>query len=253
MAYEFEKGLTLSVDHPFRIFQESLDKNPDLVIEIETSMKAILNRIDPSDRGIRFVSGAAFEWVLAAACGVAGISAIPAGHSQNSVDLLSLRNEMKGLWSIKSSTTSKLNSFRLTNTMNNANAKFTTPTIFVHPLLPGLVYLDPKLAPLVVSKVKQKKDALEISGSIIKNYAINNPGMVAPLKAPFNENKGNGDPYLDFVSNILTAGNYPRLQIIMKELGENSKTLSAIKSAMDQGIMTNDQYHQILEKIIKKN
>lgn len=253
MAYSFESGLSLESDHPFRIFKEYLASELELVTEIETAMKAVLNRIDPSDRGIRFVTGAAFEWILAAACGVAGISTLPGGHSENGYDLLALRENMKGLWSVKSSTTVNFNYFRLTNTMNNANAKFTTPTIFIHPKLPGLVYLDPKLSPEIASKVKIKKDAIDISGSLVNQYALANPNLVAKLKAPINENLGKGDPYLDFVSNLLTAGNYHFLGPIMNNLKENSKTLMAIRSALEQGILSNDQYQQMLEKIIPKN
>lgn len=252
MAYEFEKNLELHTGHPFKHFKEFLETNPDLVAEIETAMKAVLTRIDPSDRGIRFVTGAAFEWILAAACGVAGISTLPGGHSENGYDLLALRENMKGLWSVKSSSTSKLSSFRLTNTMNNANAKFETPTIFIHPKLPGLVYLDPQLSPKVANKVKIKKDAIDISGSLINNYAIANPKLVAPLKAPINENLGKGDPYLDFVSNLLTAGNYQLLGPIMNNLKENSKILMTIRSALEQGILSTDQYQQMLDKLITK-
>lgn len=253
MTYAFEANLSLQNDHPFRKFKEFLSSEPGLVTEIETAMRAVLTRIDPSDRGIRFVTGAAFEWILAAACGVAGISTLPGGHSENGYDLLALRENMQGLWSVKSSSTSKFSYFRLTNTMNNANAKFTTPTIFVHPKLPGLVYLDPKLAPAVASNVKIKKDAIDISGSLINKYAIANPNLVAPLHAPINQNLGKGDPYLDFVSNLLTAGNYQFLGPIMNNLKENSKILMTIRSALEQGILSKDQYQQMLDKLIPNN
>lgn len=253
MNNEIENGLTLPTSHPFRIFRDFLEKNPRVVQEIETAFAAVLSKVDPSDRGNRFVSGAAFEWILAAACGVAGIATMPGGHSENGFDLLSLRENMRGMWSVKSSTTSTLNAFRLTNTMNSKGTAFSTPTIFLHPKLPGLVYVDPGLCPKLASKVEILKDATTLSGKLILDYAIQNPQLVAPLVTPVNMKTGKGDPYLDFVSGILTAGTYPNLGPIISDLKENARSLQMLRSQLERGILTIDQYQIELDKLYGKN
>lgn len=253
MNSEIESELTLPASHPFRIFREYLGKNPLVVQEIETAFAAVLSKVDPSDRGNRFVSGAAFEWILAAACGVAGIATMPGGHSENGFDLLSLRDNMRGMWSVKSSTTSSLGAFRLTNTMNSKGAAFSTPTIFLHPKLPGLVYLDPAIAPKIASKVEVLKDATTLSGKLILEYAIQNPQLVAPLNTPVNMKTGKGDPYLDFVSGILTAGTYPNLGPIISDLKENARTLQMLRSQFERGILNKDQYQIEIDKLYGMN
>jgi hypothetical protein len=249
VPYDCEIDLHLDSNHPFEIFKNYLASNPQTVSEIETAFAAVLSKVDPSDRGNRFVSGSAFEWILAAASGVAGIATIPGGHSENNYDLLSLRENLRGLWSIKSSTTKSLGNFRLTNTMNSSGAALKTPTLFLHPKLPGLVYLDPKMAPRVAAKVKVLKDATTISGKLINEYAENNPDLVAPLHTPVNLGNGKGDPNLDFVAGILTSGTYPKLGPIISDLKENSRTLHLLRTQFEKGILTQEQYQSMINEI----
>lgn len=253
MNTEIENELTLPVSHPFRIFRDYLEKNHEVVQEIETAFAAVISKVDPSDRGNRFVTGAAFEWILAAACGVAGIATVPGGHSENGFDLLSLRENMRGMWSVKSSTTSTLTAFRLTNTMNSKGSVFSTPTIFLHPKLPGLVYVDPGLSPKLASKVEILKDATTLSGKLILDFANQNPQLVAPLVTPVNMKTGKGDPYLDFVSGILTAGTYPNLGPIISDLKENARSLQMLRSQFERGILTKDQYQIELDRLYGKH
>ena len=250
MAYEYEKSLTLPPNHPFSILKKFLENNPAIIKEIETAMNAVITRVDPSDRGNRFVTGAAFEWILAAASGLSGIATLPGGHSEDSFDLLSLRESMRGLWSIKSSASETLGDFRLSNTMNNKGAVFSTPTVFVHPKLPGLVYLDPSKAPLVASKVKILADATTLSGKLINDFATHNPNLVIALNAPVNNNLGKGDPYLDFVVSILTSGTYPNLGPLIADLKDNARTIKVLKEHFDKGDITEEQYQKMLNNLI---
>lgn len=253
MTYHGEIGLSLLPTHPFYIFKQFLEKNPSIVSEIETAMNAVISRVDPSDRGNRFVTGAAFEWILAAACGLSGIATLPGGHSEDGFDLLSLRNSMRGLWSIKSSASETLGDFRLSNTMNSKGSAFTTPTVFVHPKLPGLVYLDPIAAPIVASKVKVLADATTLSGKLISEYATNNPKLVIYLKAPINTKSGKGDPYLDFVVTILTSGTYPNLGPLIADMRENARTIKVLKEQFEKGVITEIQYQQMLNDLLDTN
>lgn len=253
MNSEIESGLTLPASHPFRIFKDYLEKNPNVVAEIETAFSAVLSKVDPSDRGNRFVSGAAFEWILAAACGVAGIATMPGGHSENNFDLLAIRDNMRGMWSVKSSTSATLSDFRLTNTMNSKGTSFVTPTIFLHPKFPGIVYVNPEMSPKLVSRVKTLKDATTLGGRLILDYAKQNPQMVISMATPLNQKTGKGDPYLDFVAGILTAGTYPNLGPIISELKDNARTINLLRSQFERGILTKDQYQIELDKLYGKN
>jgi hypothetical protein len=253
MNSEIESGLTLLPSHPFRIFKDFLEKNPKVGLEIETAFNAVLSRIDPADRGNRFVTGGAFEWILAAACGVAGIATMPGGHSENDYDLLSLRDNMRGMWSVKSATSKTLTPFRLTNTMNSKGTNFAAPTVFLHPKFPGIVYVNPLEAPKLASKVKVLKDATTLSSSLLLQFAKQNPQLVIPLSTPFNPKTGKGDPYLDFVAGILTAGTYPNLGPIISELKDNARTINLLRSQFERGILTKDQYQIELDKLYGKN
>jgi hypothetical protein len=88
MNDDFEVNLRLPEDHPFSLLKKSFSENPSIRSETETALKAVLERLNPSERGTRFLTGGAYEWVLAVACWVAGLKTIPGGHSQNGADLL---------------------------------------------------------------------------------------------------------------------------------------------------------------------
>ena len=73
MNDRLEENLLLPIDHPFAMLKESFRKDPAIRSETETALKAVLERLNPSERGTRFLTGGAYEWVLAVACWVAGL------------------------------------------------------------------------------------------------------------------------------------------------------------------------------------
>ena len=78
-------------------------KDRQLRNEIESLMLLLVETYNPSDRGVRFITGGIGEWMLAFAAYSAGVLSMPAGHNANGFDLAGLLAEAKRLWSVKGS------------------------------------------------------------------------------------------------------------------------------------------------------
>ena len=250
MTDDLENNLVLPSSHPFSILKQSFANLPSIRSETETALKAVLERLNPSERGTRFLTGGAYEWVLAVACWVAGLKAIPGGHSQNAVDLLMYRESLKELWSVKSFTTPKMSGeIRIINKMSGGHVTFDHPTIFVSPALPGIVYFDPKLAPNFASKTKQDDEKLTIDGKLIVKYAEMNPDCVIPFTAPVNPGSGRASPQLEIVNNILTSGTYPSLGPVMTQMNKISTTVTFLKTQFEQGKIDEETFQSLLSNL----
>ena len=81
MNGELEANIVLPQDHPFSLLKQSFVDDPSIRSETETALKAVLEPLNPSERGTRFLTGGAYEWVLAVACWVAGLKAIAGRYS----------------------------------------------------------------------------------------------------------------------------------------------------------------------------
>jgi hypothetical protein len=250
MSDDLETNLHLPEDHPFSLLKSSFSKNPSIRSETETALKAVLERLNPSERGTRFLTGGAYEWVLAVACWVAGLKTIPGGHSQNGADLLMYRESLKELWSVKSFTTPKLSGeVRIINKMSGGDVTFDHPTIFVSPALPGIVYFDPKLAPNFAAQSKQDDEKLTIDGKLISKFAELNPNCVLPFSAPVNPGSGTASPQLEIVNNILTSGTYPSLGPVMNQMNKISTTVTFLKSQYENGKIDEQTFQQLLSNL----
>jgi hypothetical protein len=246
-----ESGLSLPANHDFYSLKEAFAKKAGLANEVLLAMQAVLERLNPSERGTRFLSGGAYEWIMAVACWSAGIKTIPGGHSQDGFDLVKYFDSLKGLWSIKSFTGPKLTgSPRIVNKLGSTTSKpvLTHPTIFISPDLPGITLLDPGVAPKYASQARDVGDALVFPAALIKEFAAKNPEFVIPFSAPVNPKKGTQSPQMDIVVSILTAGTYPNLGPIMTRMGQIAPTIAILKKNMDDGIITQEQFNKILEK-----
>lgn len=247
MSSPMQTGLSLAHDHPFSILRAAFKSSPSLQVETELALAAILERLNPSERGTRFLTGGAYEWVLAVSCWASGIKAIPGGHSENGFDLLEYMEALKGLWSLKSFTSDKLSgSMRIINKMSSAPVVWSHPTVFISPDLPGLVYLDPLVATSYSSLAKENDEALTLSGKVIKEYAANNPGCVIPFEAPVNNGNGGESPQLDIVSNILTSGTYDTLGPIMTKMKKIAATAAFLRSQFSAGQIDEETFRKML-------
>ena len=252
-----EAGLTLAPDHPFSKLAKALKESPSLQKETEQAMGAILEKHNPSDRAERFVFGGAIEWVMAITCWIAGIRSLPGGHGQNGFDLMELKNGIQGMWSLKSSASSKVsgnvnlrNNQRTSSQQGKAQDLYLHPTVFIGPYLPGITYFDPKLATGYASKFDYDEDAVKFKVSLIADYAKNNPGMVIPFNFPSNPGlTSTEDPNWKIVANILTSGTYSELSAPVKTLQQASDQVRALKSLHQSGKLTDSQWQDSINQI----
>lgn len=174
MPNNLEKNIILPSTDNFYKLKEKLLLNPQLVKEMEEAFAAVIDRLNPSDRGTRFITGGSYEWILATVCHECGINLSPNGHNSNRVDLSEYINDFKQAWSIKSYTTRKLTGdLRLINKMSSTNSVdllWTTPTIFISPQFPGMLYINPLLAPGYAKNIKQDPEKLTINSAFLINF-----------------------------------------------------------------------------------
>jgi hypothetical protein len=217
---------------------------------MEIAMSALLERLNPSDRGTRFLTGGAYEWIMAVACWASGIQVLPGGHSENGFDLLDYMNSLKGLWSIKSFTSSNLNgSLRIINKMSPAHVEFSHPTIFISPDLPGLTLLDPAIALGYAGAVTENEEAVSLLGRLVKKYASDNPEFVIPFQAPVNPGNGNESPQLDIVASILMSGTYPNLGPVVTKMRQIANTVTFLRSQYSSGEIDEATFQKMLANL----
>ena len=245
-----ESGITLPLEHPFEVLKSSFSKTPEIRSEVELALMAVLERLNPSDRGTRFLTGGAYEWVIAVAAWASKIQVFPGGHSENGFDLLEYMESLKGVWSVKSFTGESLSgSLRIVNKMSPGHVEWTQATIFISPDLPGIVYLDPAQAPVYASMAKQNDEAVAISGAYIKKYAADNPACVIPLTAPINPGNGKESPQLDIVSTILTSGTYTYLGPVMNKMRQMATTVDFLRKQFSAGEIDEHTFKKMLANL----
>jgi hypothetical protein len=245
-----ETGIILPFDHPFEILKAAFAKAPEIRNEVELALAAVLERLNPSDRGTRFLTGGAYEWVIAVAAWASNIQVFPGGHSENGFDLLEYMESLKGLWSVKSFTSESLSgSLRIVNKMSPGHVVWTQPTVFISPDLPGIVYLDPSLAPVYASLTTQNDEAVVISGAYIKRYSTDNPNCVIPLKAPINQGNGKESPQLDIVASILTSGTYKYLGPVMNKMRQMATTVDFLRQQYSDGEIDEQTFKRMLKNL----
>lgn len=244
-------------DSPSRAFtalKQALDSNPALKSEAEGALQLLVDRWDPSDRGNRFVVGAVVEWTIAAIAWQAGILSSPAGHSVNGFDLQDLLNESRSLWSVKSSFQGRAAPFRISNGMGGAGKGLRDPTIFLHPNLPGLVFIDPAEYPEVAREARQSSDATLLRFSVVRDFADAHPEAVAKLAMPRNMGQGTEDAAIPAARDLLASGRFPRLGKMFTDSMPKSHTLVEeilrLKELVETGAITQKQYSAAVGKIV---
>ena len=237
----------------FDTLKAALVKDSDLRSELEYALAANVSKVNPSDRANRFGSGAAVEWILAAACYRAGVLSIPAGHNANGFDLQDMRQVAQGLWSVKNSTTRSRSEFRLTNGMGGEGKGFVEPVVMLSPHLPGLVFADPIQHPDLASEAKKTGDAVVLPFKAVLKHAEDHPECVAPLKMPINEHQGTLDPWMDYVQTLLDPIRFPILSKMfldakpaVRSLADEIRALSGLR---EDGVLSKEQFDSAIERL----
>lgn len=249
--------MTTSGSPAFDKFRNALQGDSGLRSELEAALDLNVNRVNPSDRAGRFISGGAVEWILAATAYKAGVVTVPGGHSANGFDLQDLLNQARGLWSVKNQTSANKSPYRLTNGLGGAGLGFVEPTVFLSPHLPGITFVDPATHEHTVEQARAKKDAWEIAFRSIAEHAEAHPECVAVCKMPVNPKSGTHDPGMDYTKELLSPERFPRLSTLFKDatpasssLTTELQTLIAMKEA---GSLTDDQFTAAVAKVTANN
>lgn len=223
--------------------------------EVESALQVLIDRVNPSDRGARFVVGTAVEWILAAAAWEAGVLATPGGHSVNGHDLEDIERSAKGMWSVKSSFRNTSSSFRITNGLGGAGRGLTDPTVFLHPRLPGAVLVHPDVHTGVADKVVAKSDGTDLGFRWIAEHATAHPECVIELIMPVNEGRGREDAALLFTKGLLTVSRFPRLSRVFSDNAAQPESLaseiSRLAALRDSGDLNDDEYQAAKARLLR--
>lgn len=236
---------------PFDSLRDALARDRHLRAEVEAALDLNVRRVNPTDRANRFGSGAAVEWILAAVAYAAGVLSVPGGHNANGFDLRDLRNDARGLWSVKNQT--KRGEWRITNGLGGAGGGFKDATIFVSPSLPGLTFVDPTEHADVAAQVVVKSDAVTLPARVIEEHAAARPECVAPCTMPKNPGTGTEDPWQDYVENLLSPDRFPQLARLFAAskpmTGTVTSELLALVAMRDRGDITAEQFNLLLSRL----
>lgn len=235
-----------SGSEPYDRLRTRMLADPGLVREVENALQVLIDRVNPSDRGARFVVGTAVEWIIASAAWSAGVLATPGGHSVDGFDLQDLENSVRGLWSVKSSFRDQMGSFRITNGLGGAGKGMTDPTVFLHPRLPGATLVDPDAHGHIVDRIVQRADGTDLLVRVVVEHARLRPECVIPLRMPKNEQRGTEDAALLFTKGLLTAEGFPRLHQVFvaaeprhNSVADELMTLAAMRA---RGELTPEEF-----------
>lgn len=233
----------------FDSLRSALGRDPALREEMEWALRLTVESFNPTNRANRFVVGGVVEWILAAACFKAGVLALPDGHDADGFDLVELRSHARGLWSVKSSFSTKVSSYIITNGRGGAGAGrgMQDPTVFLSPRLPGLVLVDPVVHPDVAAMQVAEKDSTTLSLAAVARHAERRPACVVPLKVPINPGAAATDAALDATRLLLSGSQFARLQAMFRasEPRRDSTVtgeLRRLQRMRQDGHLTEEQY-----------
>lgn len=232
-----------------------LDKNATVKREVEFAFSALLAAADPSDRGTRFLFGNGAEWILACAAWSAGVLTAPEGHNKDGFDLGDLLDEARSIWSVKASASKNSSAVRLINFMGDGkNARWDTPTVFIAPYLRGAVFIDPRTQPEIQQRAKNAKDALTITGKVIRDYADAHPENRIYFDVAVNTGQASNDAYA-FIKSILDPRHFP---ILSRPFDAATPTKDAhlvdaitqLAQLKERGSITQDMMERAIAKIL---
>lgn len=235
----------------FDDLRDALARDARLRGEVEAALDLNVRRVNPTDRANRFGSGGAVEWILAAVAYAADVLAIPGGHGSDGFDLRDLREDARGLWSVKNQT--KRGEWRISNGLGGAGAGLADSTVFVSPSLPGLTFVDPHLHVDVAEQVVVKSDAVTLPARVVEEHARRRPECVAPVQAPKNPGTGTEDPWQDYVENLLSPDRFPQLSRLFVAAKPVTGTLTSellnLVGMRDSGQISPEQFDALIKRL----
>jgi hypothetical protein len=233
--------------------RDAVAKEPQLRTEIEWLMRLSVETYNPSDRGVRFVTGSIGEWMVAFAAYAAEVLTLPDGHNANSHDLRGLLGQAKDLWSVKSSYSSG-GSFGISNGRDGPGSGMVGPIIFWSPEFPGLVYVDPEIHADVKAAQVAKSDQMQLPKSVVLKHAKAHPECVIECKIPENPGTATRDPGFESVRLLVESGPFRRLRKMLDDVHEASDSsvvaqLRQLQVMRDKGDLSPSLYEAAVRKV----
>lgn len=242
--------------HPgaqFERLRAAFAADPGLRQETEWAFRLAVEAYNPSDRGLRFITGGIGEWIVTLAAYKAGVVTLPEGHGADGHDTLDLLQRSRELWSVKTSYAVG-GLFTITNGQGGPGAGLTVPTIFLAPALPGIVYAHPALHRYLVENQQEYKDSMKLDKKFIKVHADSNPHCVIPFHMPVNPGSTVRDPGLEAVRLLLDGPQFPRLSRMFRESRARADVsvvsqLVELEGMRHRGSLTDEQYRAAVQQV----
>lgn len=237
----------------FARLRTAFAKDPALRVETEWAFRLAVETYNPSDRGLRFISGGIGEWIVTLAAYQAGIVTMPDGHNADGHNTADLLAQNKALWSIKTSYRAK-GAFIITNGQGGPGPGLVVATLFLAPGLPGITLGDPDLHRHLVDAQTWHKDNVKIAKDVIKAHAEDHPDCVIPFTMPVNPDAAIRDPGLEAVRLLIDGPQFPRLSKMFQDVATRAKTtvvdqLQRLAKMKSDGLLDDDQYRAAVRRV----
>lgn len=229
--------------------------DPSLRTELEWAYRLAVETYNPSDRGLRFITGGIGEWIITLAAYRAGLVTLPDGHNADGHDTASVLAKAKGLWSVKTSYR-RGGKFTITNGQGGPGLGLVVATAFLSPDLPGIVFVDPEHHPEMVELVSWHKDSTSLAKADVAGFAVLHPESVIPFTMPDNPGAAVKDPGLEAVRLIVDNSNFPRLRTMFVDVAtaatEDKSVVAQIQQAKKlhaEGTLNDEQFESLVSKL----
>jgi hypothetical protein len=245
----------------FQQLRRAFANDPQLAQELQWYLRVAVENFNPTARANRFIIGALVEWGIALAALSAGILTLPQGHDADGDDVAGLRDAAKYRWSVKSSfSTQRSYQFIIQNVRGRKEEQPTDPkmegTLFLHPLLPGIVHVDPSIHMDVLQALRFEGDAWVLPLHALATHAGANPEQVIALVVPPNPQARQVDPALDIVRAFVMQPHFQRLGSAFRLQAARSTSgvveqLQDIRKMAAEGHLTQEQSEAAINQLLR--
>lgn len=237
-------------------FRAAMLARPQLQAEFIDAWGALLEQVNPSDHGARFVAGAVAEWILASAMYQSGVLSPPAGHDATGFDLDVLQDVLHTKFSSKAQFSKSSSSFIISNGQGGDGGGLKFPVIFMSPNIGGIVLIDPELHPEVLSEQKSRKDSVTLSVKAVIEHRDRHPECFVALDLPLNQGRGDRDAGSELARELLDSQRFPSLRRLFVDsvrhtgAGDLLAQIEGFKKLRDEGTLTEEQFQAVVAKIV---
>ena len=251
VAVHQSDGLSGSLE--FDRLRQSFKQDPGLRQETEWAYRLAVETYNPSDRGLRFITGAIGEWIITLAAYRSGQVTLPDGHGADGHDTVDVLGRARALWSVKTSYKSG-GYFTITNGQGGPGAGLVVPTIFLSPGLPGIVLVHPGAHEDMVELVEFGKDSTKLSKAHLVTHAEARPECVIEFDIPVNPGSSVRDPALEAVKLLVDTVNFPRLRSMFVEIAARSDSslvsqIRDLRRLLEDGTLDEPQYRAAIDRL----